>query len=102
MLLVLNADDTRADSRTIGEQLVTAARRIAADAGADEASTERLIATVRSWASGLDRATYEATQTEDGIYVQSTPPDDVAAALQHNGEEMDGPARQPGSSSATT
>ncbi|HEY1700421.1 MAG TPA: winged helix-turn-helix domain-containing protein [Trebonia sp.] len=90
MLLVLNADDTRADElRAIGEQLVTAARRIAADAEADEASTERLLATVRSWASGLDRATYEARQTEGGIYVQSTPPDDVAAALQHNGEEIE-------------
>ena len=44
---------------------------------------------MRSWASGLDRATYEARQAEGGIYVQSTPPDDVAAALRHNGEELE-------------
>jgi len=93
MLLVLNADEARADGlRATGEQLVAAARLIAAealDAGADEASTERLLTTVRSWASGLDRTTYEARQAEGGIYVQSTPPDDVATALQHNGEEME-------------
>jgi hypothetical protein len=92
MLLVLNADDTRADElRAIGGQLVAAARRVATEAlgeGADEATAERLLATVRSWASGLDRATYEARQAEGGIYVQSTPPDDVAAALRHNSEEL--------------
>ena len=44
---------------------------------------------MRSWASGLDRATYEARQAEGGIYVQSTPPDDVAAALRYNGEELE-------------
>lgn len=92
MLLVLNADETRADElRAIGGQLVATARRIAAEAlgaGADEAAAERLLATVRSWASGLDRATYEARQAEGGICIQSTPPDDVAAALRHNSEEM--------------
>jgi len=93
MLLVLNADDARADElRAIGGQLVAAARRVATEAlgaGADEAAAERFLATVRSWASGLDRATYEAQQAEDGIYVQSTPPDDVAAALRHNREELE-------------
>ncbi|HUZ53141.1 MAG TPA: hypothetical protein VMU94_11510, partial [Streptosporangiaceae bacterium] len=93
MLLVLNADDARADElRAIGGQLVAAARRVATEAlgaGADEAAAERFLATVRSWASGLDRATYEAQQAEGGIYVQSTPPDDVAAALRHNGEELE-------------
>ena len=93
MLLILNADDTRADElRAIGGQLVAAARLVATEAlgaGADEASAERFLATVRSWASGLDRATYEARQAEGGIYVQSTPPDDVAAALRHNGEELE-------------
>jgi len=93
MLLVLNADETRADElRAIGGQLVAAARRVATEAlgaGADEAAAEQFLATVRSWASGLDRATYEARQAEGGIYVQSTPPDDVAAALRHNGEELE-------------
>ena len=93
MLLVLNADDTRADElRAIGGQLVATARRMATEAlgeGADEATAERFLATVRSWASGLDRATYEARQAEGGIYVQSTPPDDVAAAMRYNGEELE-------------
>jgi hypothetical protein len=93
MLLVLNADDTRADElRAIGGELVAAGRRVATEAlgsGADEASAERFLATVRSWAAGLDRATYKARQAEGGIYVQSTPPDDVAAALRHNGEELE-------------
>ena len=93
MLLVLNADDTRADElRAIGGQLVAAGRRVATEAlgaGADEAAAEQFLATVRSWASGLDRATYEARQAEGGIFVQSTPPDDVAAALRHNGEELE-------------
>ena len=44
---------------------------------------------MRSWASGLDGATYEARQAEGGIYVQSTPPNDVAAALRYNGEELE-------------
>jgi DNA-binding transcriptional ArsR family regulator len=93
MLLVLNADDTRADElRAIGGQLVATARQVATEAlgdGADEATVERFLATVRSWASGLDRSTYEARQAEDGIYVQSTPPDDVAAAMRHNGEQLE-------------
>ena len=93
MLLVLNADDTRAEElRAIGGQLVATAHRVATEAlgeGADEATVERFLATVRSWASGLDRATYEARQAEGGIYVQSTPPDDVAAALRRNGEELE-------------
>jgi hypothetical protein len=93
MLLVLNADEMRADElRVIGGQLVSAARRIAEealDAGADEAAAEHLLATVRSWASGLDLATYDARQAEGGIYVESTPPDDVAAALRHSGEGIE-------------
>ena len=64
MLLVLNADDTRAEElRAIGGQLVATARRLVTEElgeGADEATVERYLATVRSWASGLDRATYEA------------------------------------------
>jgi hypothetical protein len=93
MLLVLTADDTRADElRSIGVQLVAAAHREVTKAlgdGGDEATVERYLATVRSWASGLDRATYEARQAEDGIHVQSTPPDDVAAAMRHSGEELE-------------
>lgn len=93
MLLVLNADETRAEElRAIGGQLVATVRRLVTEElgeDADEATVERYLATVRSWASGLDRATYEARQAEGGIYVQSTPPDDVAAALRNNSEELE-------------
>jgi DNA-binding transcriptional ArsR family regulator len=92
MQLVLRADETRADElRIIGQQLVTTTRRLVTqelgDDG-DEAAVERQLVTVRAWASGLDRATYETHQAEDGIYVQSRPPDDVVAAMQRDSEEL--------------
>ena len=92
MLLVLRADETRAyELRGIGQQLVATARRLVVEAlgdGHDEAVVEQQLVTVRAWASGLDRATYEAHQAEGGIYVQSRPPDDVAVAMQRNNEEL--------------
>jgi len=92
MLLVLGADETRADEfRAIGQQLVASARRLVVEAigdERDEAGVEQQLATVRAWASGLDRATYEAHQAEDRIYVQSTPPDDVVVAMQRDNEEL--------------
>ena len=56
--------------------------------GVDAESAEQLLVTVRSWASGLDQTTYEARQAEDGICVQSTLPDGIAAAMQHNSGEL--------------
>ncbi len=43
---------------------------------------------MRAWASGLDRSTYQARQEEGGVYIQSTPPDDIAAAMQRDSEDM--------------
>ena len=37
---------------------------------------------IRAWASGLDRGTYEAQATEDGLYIQSTPPEEVVRAME--------------------
>ena len=92
MWLVLCADETRADElRTIGQQLVATTRRLIAEAlgdDGDEATIEEQLVTVRAWASGLDRATYEAHQAEDGVYVQSRPPDDVVVAMQRDNEEL--------------
>jgi DNA-binding transcriptional ArsR family regulator len=92
MWLVLRADETRADElRAIGRQLVATARRLTAEAPGDDASkaaAERWLVTVRAWASGLDRANYEARQEEGAVYIQSTPPDDIAAAMERDGEDM--------------
>ena len=92
MWLVLCADETRADElRTIGQQLVATTRRLIAEAlgdDGDEATIEEQLVTVRAWASGLDRATYEAHQAEDGVYVQSRPPDDVVVAMQRDNQEL--------------
>ena len=90
MLLVLRADETRADElRTIGQQLVETARRLILEVlgeAADE--VDRQLATVRSWASGLDKATYEAHEAEGGVYIQSRPPDDIVQAMQQGNEDL--------------
>ena len=78
MLLALGADEPRADElRATGRQLVANARRLAAEAPADEAgqaAADQWLVNVRAWASGLDRATYQARQEEGAVYIQSTPP----------------------------
>ena len=92
MLLVLRADETRADElRTIGQQLVATARRLVLQAlgdDGDEVTVEQQLVTVRAWAAGLDRATYEAHQAEGGVYVQSRPPDDIVVAMQRDNDEL--------------
>ena len=92
MLLVLNADDTRAaELRATGQQLIANARRLAAEVPGDEAgqaAAERWLVSVRAWASGLDRATYQARQEEGAVYIQSTPPGDVTAAMERDGEDL--------------
>ena len=91
-LLVLRADDSRADElRMIGQQLVATARRLIVEAlgdDGDEAVVEEQLVTVRSWASGLDRATYEAHEAEGGVYVQSKPPNEIVEAMQRGNEEV--------------
>ena len=99
MHLVLHADDTRAaELRTVGEQLVENARRFiggASDHAAEgageapyDAALEEQLAPVRAWASGLDRDTYQAQQTDAGLYIQSTPPDEVVQALQRGNDDL--------------
>ena len=92
MLLVLHADDARtAELRATGRQLVATARRLAAEAPGDDAgqaAAERWLVNVRAWASGLDRATYQARQEEGTVYIQSTPPGDITAAMERDGEDL--------------
>jgi DNA-binding transcriptional ArsR family regulator len=92
MLLVLRADDSRADElRSVGQQLVATGRRLIVEAlgdDGDEALVEEQLVSVRAWASGFDRATYEAHEAEGGISIQSRPSDDIAQAMQRGNEEM--------------
>jgi hypothetical protein len=92
MLLVVRADENRAEElRALGLQLVANARQVVVGAlgedGVDAVAEEQLVS-VRAWASGLDRATYEAGEAEGGLYIQSKPPDDVVQAMQRNNEDM--------------
>ena len=92
MVLALGADGARADElRATGGQLIANARRLAAEAPAAEASqaaAERWLVSVRAWASGLDRDTYQARQEGGAVYIQSTPPGDVTAAMERDGEDL--------------
>ena len=90
MLLVLHADEARADElRTIGQQLVETARRLVLDAvGEPSDEVDRQLVTVRSWASGLDKSTYEAHEAEGRVYIQSRPSDDIVQAMQQGNEDL--------------
>jgi len=98
MTLVVRADEARAaELRAIGEQLVKNARRLiraggdGAEGGAqehDDAALEEELAPVRGWASGLDRGTYQAEQTDAGLFIQSTPPEEVLQVLQRSNDDL--------------
>ena len=87
MRLVLNAEGTRIDElREIGNELVTNARSRVEVRGREltEPQIEHRLALVRAWASGLDRSTYSVSATEQGVYVQSDPPQEVVEVIQRN------------------
>ena len=96
--LVMRADDARAEElRGLGEKLVENARQLTdgADASAAEGTTElddtaleEQLVTVRAWASGLDRSTYNAHEADGYLYIQSTPPSDVVEALRTQNEPV--------------
>jgi DNA-binding transcriptional ArsR family regulator len=92
MWLVLRADDARADElKMIGQRLVEAAQRMVAETSADaeDRGVQNYLAVVRAWASGLDRASYEARASDDGnLYIQSKPPDDVVQSMQQGNEDI--------------
>ena len=102
MFMVLRAEGERvAELRVLGEQLVANAQchiESTPPTHADESratntaasdSIELQLAPVRAWASGLDRDTYQAQETPDGLYIQTTPPQDVVRALRHSNEELE-------------
>lgn len=91
MLVVLRADEARAhELRTIGQRLVETVRRLVVEELVDVegAAVEEQLVTVRAWASALDRATYEAHEAEEGVYIQSRPPDDIAQAMERGNEDV--------------
>lgn len=98
MFMVLQANGERAaELRALGETLVANARRLVGrerehkstegDAGSEFA--EQQLMPVRTWASSLDRDSYQAHETPDGFQIQTTPPDDVVEALQRSNEELE-------------
>ena len=99
MFMCVRANAKRAaELRTLGETLVANARLQIESNSADEPtepevvlgdSIEQQLATVRAWASSLDRDTYEAHETPDGLHIQSTPPDDIVKALQSDKEDLE-------------
>ena len=104
MVMVLRATDERAaDLRALGETLVERERgRIKQGhyvdateraANGDE-DIELQLATVRVWASSLDRSKFQVRETPGGMYIQATPPEEVVQALQHGNEDLERTAEE--------
>ena len=99
MTMTLRAEDERVQElRTLGEILVERARQMIeqvdeADATELEANgsktIERQLATVRAWASSLDRDQYQVRDAPEGLVIQATPPEEVLQALQDDNDELE-------------
>ena len=101
MFMVLQANGERAaELRALGETLVANTRLLVGrDAERERqvngrgmlvaSSLKQQLMPVRTWASSLDRDSYQAHETPDGFQVQTTPPDDVVEALQRSNEELE-------------
>ncbi len=98
MFMVLGANEERVvELRELGVGLVANARRYlestrddeSTQSDVDDDSVEQQLATVRGWASCLDRATYRAYEGPDGLYVQAVPSEDVVQALQQGKEHLE-------------
>ena len=98
MFMGMKAHGERAaELRALGETLIVNARRLAEPAPDCEPMqsepvteiNEQLVVQARAWASSLDRDRYQAQETEGGFYVKTTPPDDVAKALQGSHEDLE-------------
>ena len=86
----------QAELRALGEALVENARRVIESARAHEPTDtsdgandtiEQELATVRNWAITLDRDQYRILQTPDGLYMQATPPEDLAGILEQRTDD---------------
>ena len=99
MFMALKAENERvADIGALGETLVERARRQIkqgrdADATEEEANggedIEVQLATVRVWASSLDRSKFQVHEASEGLRIQATPPEEVIQALQQDHKEME-------------
>jgi len=99
MFMCVRADAKRAaELRTLGETLVANARlqlELTRTYGPKQPeadtpdSIEQQLVTVRAWASSLDRETYRAHEAPDGLYIQTTPPDEIVKALQLGNEDLE-------------
>ena len=99
IFMVVQASDERAaELRSLGESLVSNARRDLESMRGLESSQndrdsdehiEQEIAEVRGWASYLDRERYTAHEIPEGIQIQATPPDDVLETLQEASENLE-------------
>lgn len=97
MRVVLVASEERAtELRGIGGELVeNECLNIAEDIGlqisevleSDDPEVKRSLAEVRVWAACLDRMTYSAQLHDDGIIIQSKPPDDAVQVLEPDNED---------------
>ena len=99
MLMALRATGDRvAELDALGKTLIDNARqhveadRLARDAN-DDAPTEHaydaLVVQARAWASSLDRNSFKAERTPDGLTVEATPPPDVVEALHEGNQDLE-------------
>ncbi|MEJ7786073.1 MAG: hypothetical protein WKF96_14810 [Solirubrobacteraceae bacterium] len=96
--LTLKSGRDRAETlRAVGDQLVARAVEIEQHARAEsdraahhseDPAAVSFSTTVRNWASTLDRDRYEAVSEGDVVYVQTTPPEDVQAALEPGNQDL--------------
>ena len=99
MFMALRAENERvADLRALGETLIERARRrIEQGTGAESTEerangsegTEVQLATVRVWASSLDRGGFQVHDTPDGLRIQATPPKEVVEVLQNDNKKLE-------------
>ena len=98
MFMVVQANGERvAELRALGEILLVNARRLVEPVRNREPTEtepvagiiEQQLVPVRAWASSLDRDSYQAYETQDGVHVQTTPPDDVVKAQQDSNKDSE-------------
>ena len=97
MFMAVRVEDERAaDLQALAETLVERTRRElkqgydvdATDEEISDEDIEQQLATVKVWASCLDRSSFQVHEVPDGLHIQATPPEEVVQALQHDTEEL--------------
>ena len=104
MVMVVKAEDERAAVlQDLAGTLIERARRgfgqgYSIDANEEETrgskDIEQQLATVKGWASYLDRSSFQVHESSDGLRVQATPPEEVAQTLQQRNEELERVAQE--------